>query len=331
METAVTGDTTPAAPGPERIVLETEAIRATLIPGKGFDVYEFIDVRTGVDVLFKTPWGWREPVGLPPLGSRKADWLARYPGGWQVLLPTAGDDTVDPSAPEGFHGEAAIVPWSLGEVTDTSAAASVDLLTAPLRLERTVSLEDGTMIIAETVINLSPVPQSFHWVHHPAFGEPFLGPSTTFDIPADGLVTEPGRGAIVPDSRHAWPLATSGNGSVVDLSRLPARDDPRDVFGTLVDFREGRYTIANAALDLAVEVRWELDVFPYAWFWQELESTEGYPWFRRAYVTAVEPSSLIPGTGEVGGHARGRLLTLDGHAQRTTVLTMSMLRAGEQR
>jgi hypothetical protein len=130
----------------------------------------------------------------------------------------------------------------------------------------------------------------------------------------------------VADSRHPWPLATDGTGAIVDLAQLPARDEPREVFGTLVDFREGRYTMTNLQLGLAVEVRWDLATFPYAWFWQELEGTEGYPWFRRAYVTAVEPSTHIPGTGDIGGHRRGTPLSLDGHQQRETVLSMSMHR-----
>lgn len=310
---------------PDRLVLRTESAEVALLPQKGFDVLGFLDRATGVDVLFKTPWGWRDPATVPPLGDRRADWLARYPGGWQVLLPTAGEDTIAGDSPEGFHGEAAIVPWLLGEVSDAHATARVELLSAPLRVERDVRLEGSTLTITEVVTNLSPLTQRFHWVHHPAFGEPFLGPGTTVDVPAGGIVTQPGPGLLAPDSRHDWPLASTSEGALVDLARVPGRDEPRAVFGTLVDLREGRYTITNPLLGLAVEVRWDLDVFPHAWFWQELEHTDGYPWFRRAYVTAIEPASLISGAGQVGGHERGRLVSLGGREARRTVLTMSLL------
>jgi hypothetical protein len=313
------------------VILETDSTWVSLLPSKGFDIHELVDRASGVDVLFKTPWGWREPSQLPPLGTRRADWLARYPGGWQVLIPTAGDDTIADGSPEGFHGEAAIVPWVLGEVTATSAAASVELVSAPLRLERTVTLEGATLTVVERVSNLSPVPQQFHWVHHPAFGEPFLGPAATLEVPAGGLVTQPGPGDLVADTRHEWPFATVVTGGVVDLAHLPTRDEPRAVFGTLVDLREGRYTLTSAGLGLAVDVRWDLATFPYAWFWQELTATQGYPWFRRAYVTAVEPASHIPGTGAVGGHQRGNVLTVDGNGERSTVLTMSLRRTAHER
>lgn len=309
---------------PDRLVLRTERAEVALLPGKGFDIHSFLDRASGVDVLFKTPWGWRDPATVPPLGDRKADWLARYPGGWQVLLPTAGEDTVAAGSPEGFHGEAAIVPWRLVEQTSTRARAGVELLSAPLRIEREVELEDGTLTVTETVTNLSPVTQSFHWVHHPAFGEPFLGPGAILDVPAGGIVTQPGPGLLAADSLHPWPQARTHTGSLVDLSVVPERDQPRAVFGTIVDFREGRYTITNPGLGLAVEVRWDLETCPYAWFWQELESTAEYPWFRRAYVTAVEPASVISGSGQVDGHPRGRLLHLAGHDQRRTVLSMSV-------
>lgn len=313
---------------PHTIALESERVRVTLLPEKGFDIYELIDRSSGVDVLFKTPWGWRDPASLPPLGTRKVDWLARYPGGWQVLLPTSGDDRVAEDSPEGFHGEAAIMPWTLGAVTATTATASLELLTAPLRIERSVALHEATLTVEETVTNLSPVPQHVHWVHHPAFGAPFLGPQTFFDIPADGLVTGSGHDGIDAGRLHAWPLMSDGSGALVDLSRMPARDEPREVFGTLVGFREGRYSITNPELALSVEVTWDLDLFPYAWFWQELEATPGYPWFKRAYVTAVEPASLIPGNGETGGHARGRLVTIEGDSARSTTLTMSVRSGG---
>lgn len=320
----MTGIPTDQPEAPACVALESESVRVTLLPDKGFDIYELIDRASGTDVLFKTPWGWREPTSLPALGSRMADWLARYAGGWQVLLPTSGGDRVAEGSPEGFHGEAAIMPWTLRSLSSSSATATLDLLTAPLRIERTVTLVGTMLTVEETVTNLSPVPQRVHWVHHPAFGEPFLSPATVFDIPAESIVTEPGRGDIVAGSLHPWPLASDGDGGIVDLSRMPGRTEPREIFGTLVGFREGRYAITNPDLGLRVEVTWDLDLFPYAWFWQELEATEEYPWFRRAYVTAVEPASLIPGTGETAGWTRGRLVTIEGHSARSTTVTMSL-------
>ena len=42
---------------------------------------------------------------------------------------------------------------------------------------------------------------------------------------------------------------------------------------------------------------WPTAVFPFAWFWQEMHATPGFPWYRGAYVMAIEPFSSIPGQG----------------------------------
>ena len=39
------------------IELENDRLRVTLLPEKGCDILELIDRSTGIDVLFKAPWG----------------------------------------------------------------------------------------------------------------------------------------------------------------------------------------------------------------------------------------------------------------------------------
>jgi hypothetical protein len=77
------------------------------------------------------------------------------------------------------------------------------------------------------------------------------------------------------------------------------------VLGYLSDFEDGSYSVVNARLGLAVEIRWPLDVFPTAWFWQELHASPGYPWYRRAYTTALEPNTTAPAHGIVNARAKG--------------------------
>ena len=58
-------------------------------------------------------------------------------------------------------------------------------------------------------------------------------------------------------------------------------------------------TRPNDALDLACTLSWDLDVFPYAWLWQELGATAGPPWFGRAYTIAIEPATSFPASPAV--------------------------------
>jgi len=43
--------------GWQSLALESDDLRVTVLPEKGADIYEFVDLATGTDVLFKGPWG----------------------------------------------------------------------------------------------------------------------------------------------------------------------------------------------------------------------------------------------------------------------------------
>jgi hypothetical protein len=47
------------------LTLSNGCIEVTVLPDKGCEIYEFRDRSTGVDVLFKAPWGL-QPQGAPP-------------------------------------------------------------------------------------------------------------------------------------------------------------------------------------------------------------------------------------------------------------------------
>ena len=100
-------------------------------------------------------------------------------------------------------------------------------------------------------------------------------------------------------------MAKTGAGQDVDLRRIPGPDEPRAVLAYLLDFESGYFAITNPKLRLGVGVRWPLEVFDKAWLWEEIHSGAAWPWFRRAYVVAVEPASTVPGQGMVNARAKG--------------------------
>jgi hypothetical protein len=65
----------------------------------------------------------------------------------------------------------------------------------------------------------------------------------------------------------------------------------------LGDFAEGWYAVTNPDLGFGVAVVWPADVLPYAWLWEELHASSGYPWYSEAYTLALEPASSVPGQG----------------------------------
>jgi hypothetical protein len=266
-----------------RLALANEHVEVTIDLDRGADFVALVDRRTGVDVMFRTPWAERAEAvarrgSLLWHGTSMGTWLESYAGGWQLLCPNAGDENERAGVTQGFHGEAALVPWTLVDADAQTARLRTELHTVPLTIERVLSLSGPVVAVDDRVHNNASVTVELDYQQHPAFGSPLLAP---------GAVIETGAQTFVADAdgaAHPWPCDPA-------LDRLPPAGEPRALLGWLTDFTEPWAAIRNEELDLGVALRWNADVMPYAWLWQELHGTDGYPWYRRAYATAIEPSS----------------------------------------
>lgn len=289
------------------LTLRNDDIQVTILPDKGADIYALVDRRTGVDVLFKSPWGARAPGPWLRAASSMERWVEAYPGGWQVLLPNGGDECVERGVTWGYHGEAALVPWEVIKAGETAATLETRLFSVPLRVHREFSLSGAVLRLTETVTNESAVELEVMWSHHPAFGAPFLEDGCLLTAGCASVLADdeaPGT-LLAPGSRHDWPDATTAAGDPLDLRRIPGPGEPRALLAYLGDFTSGYFAITNPRLHLGVGLRWPLDTFDKAWLWQEVMSGEGWPWYQRAYAVAVEPAGTIPGHGMSGARARG--------------------------
>jgi Domain of unknown function (DUF4432) len=308
---------------PDLVVLNNDYLRATLLPGKGADIYSLVHNPTGTDFLFKTPWGLRPGSYWQGRSTSAERWLAAYPGGWQVLLPNGGDECHVGGTNWGFHGEAAMVPWQLTSASPTWAVLETRLASAPLALYRDVRLDGPVLRLQERVTNTSSKPVEFMWSHHPAFGPPFLSAACRVYMrcrEVTGDTDSPGT-VLAAGTTHNWPLGRDADGAVVDLSEVPGPAEVREVFAYLSGFEEPYYAITNHELGIGVGLRWPLDVFDQAWLWQEVHCTPGWPWFGEAYVMAIEPATTIPGHGLTRAQEAGhRGLTLAPGASREAVL-----------
>lgn len=322
-----TDDTRSGRRGPwKALELANDEIAVTLLPEKGCDVIELIDRRTGLDVLFKTPWAYgRRPVYVP---SSLEAWIEMYPGGWQLLLPNGGDATVENGVEWGFHGEAGLIAWQVDQADAVSAVCSTSLMTAPLEVSRQIRLDGAVLQIEERVRNLGGDAIDVMWGHHPAFGAPFLEPGCRIETSARTFTADdraPGAG-LAPGVSSAWPHATLADGGSVDLSVIPPSAEQRAVLGYLGDFERGAYRIVNPGRGLAVELRWPLDLFPTAWFWQEMHASSGYPWYRRTYTAAIEPNTTVPAQGITTAREKGgTTLLLEPNASRTATLEAEII------
>ena len=286
--------------------LSSQLAEVTVVPEKGADMLSFVDRRSGVDVLFKTPWGMRTPGPWARRGTSQERWMEAYAGGWQLLLPNGGDECVERGATWGFHGEAALVPWEVVSATKAAAVLETTLFLSPCVSVAVFRSRGGSCgSKRQSATSRQKTSRSCGRTTRRS-GRPSWRVAVNFCRLHE-------RARRRPRSRHAarswepsrWPYVTTVTGERVDLREVPPPGQPRSVLAYLGGFTSGFFAVTNPRLRLGFGLRWPLEMFDKAWLWQEVHSSSGWPWFRRAYVLAVEPASTIPAQGMAVARAKG--------------------------
>jgi hypothetical protein len=288
------------------IQLENEYLSATILVDKGADIYRLEYKPQGIDVLWKSPWGLASPKGYSSNFRSMDNWLELYEGGWQVIFPNGGEACDYKGVELNFHGEASLVAWNYKIIEAGGDRVEVRLSTrlrrSPFRLERTLLLEAASPIltIREKITNESGETLEAMWGHHPAYGAPFLGSDCRLDIGAAYLRADDRNDTfpnpLTPGERYRWSLGER-EGRSTDLSLVPGEQTPRHLLAYFDEFDSGWYALTNTKLGFGIGLVWDSKVFPYAWFWQEMHASSGFPWYKEAYVMAVEPFSSYPSQG----------------------------------
>lgn len=306
------------------IELGNHHISAIIDPKRGSDILSLVDRRSGIDVLFKTPWRARADAirnGQPRVFSDpRAGWLEQYRGGWQTLSPIGGDPRLVHLAPVAFHGEASVAAWSVEAVTKNSAILSLEMFSVPVRIDRTITVTGSTISVVDTLTNLSSTALEIDYAHHPAFGGAFLEGNCRIETGARRFTSDESTTSVEkPGSEYLWPMAVSSAGEPMDLRHVPTVGSERELFGWLHDFSEHWASITNLDLGLAADVNWDGTHLPYAWFWQELNASDEFPWFKRARVLAIEPSSM-----QSGGSSRRSVFQLGPHGHSIVSISITL-------
>lgn len=320
------------------VLIENDHLKVVVLVGKGTDIYEFRSKQTGIDILYKTPWGLSNPhLFVQDSPDSNTQFMDFYHGGWQELFPNAGNSCTYRGAELGFHGEVCKLPWDYRITEETrnrvSVKCRVHTVRTPFVVEKTLSMisDTASLWIDETIRNKSSEPIDFMWGHHPAFGAPFLSEHCRLFAPCSVVETShalPARQVLKPDTEYnSFPLIETADGGNVDLSRTLGPSASFTNLTYLKGLSAGWYCFINETTRQGFAMRWDVNLFPYIWLWQEFGGTKNYPWWGQGYIVGIEPHSSVPGLGLSKAIERGTQLTLQPGATISTTIVASTFEA----
>jgi hypothetical protein len=313
------------------IVLENELLRISILPEKGSDIWEFAYKPLDLNFLSRTPQGLVDrQLQIHSTFSLTHNFMDFYEGAWQEVLPSGGAGCAYKGAEYGLHGELwnDVFEWAIerDEPEEVSLRLTCRLKKVPLVLEKRLTLRSGEPVlhIDEKITNDSPEAVDYMWGHPPAFGPPFLSRDCVVDVPAGKIAVH--SFPDDPDKRFAhggefkWPEMTSVSGRPVDGSLIPGPESRGSDELCLLDLREGWYALTNRKIEVGFALEWDLEMFPYVWFWQMFGGGSVYPWFGRMFSCAIEPWSSYPLFGLEKCIANGTAKKLGPHETVSTSL-----------
>jgi hypothetical protein len=313
------------------LTLRNGCLEVTVLPERGCEIYEFRDRSTGVDVLFKSPWGL-QPRGAPPReGSDGLEFLHNYGGGWQELLPSCNDACTYRGVELPFHGEVAVAPWDVSVAS--SGGETVELIgrvrckLTPFALERRMLLERGrpTLTLRERVDNGSGETYPLVWGHHCVVGAPFLEAGCRLHAPVRTITTLPeaweDTARLAPAQREPWPSALLAGGGRTDLREVPGPEagSHDDIF--LTDLEEGTVAVENPRLGRSFRLGFDHSLFRWLCTWQAYGGALALP-LAGSYALGIEP--WVSSGNLDQAVAAGEAFELAGGASLETTLTASI-------
>lgn len=281
------------------VVLESDELRAVVLPDKGAEIHRLVHRESDIDVLFKGPWGL-QPPGAPPLqGSGDDEFMWNYVGGWQELFPSVNEACTYRGRRIPFHGEVATLPWEWEILSrDGDGWAEVRFTTrcreTTFELERTLRVDDSKseLHIECMATNVGIEPAHLVWGQHCVLGAPLLEGGCELELPAGTIVTrpelwEPETAALLPGQREPWPLARLRDGGTTDLRKIPGpeRRSHDDIY--VGDLEATWLAVSNSRLGLSFRLEWEPAELAWVILWQVYGGADAPP-LTGSYALGVE-------------------------------------------
>lgn len=276
--------------------MENEWIQATILVGKGTDVWGLVYKPLNLDVLMKTTQGLAPLRGRDLRSNRLHHYAESYYGGWQDIIPNRA--LFRGGEVDGKHeGESAGLPWEYelirNDPQEILLRCKISLPYAPLDIEKVFQIRSGEpkLRIYEQVMNRHTGTVHFIWTHHPAFGAPFIDESIKIVLPADCKAFnvqnyENNRDEDLSAFLEEVTSVKLHDGSRKNLLEVPPPQlEGKGYYMPLTGLNQSIARIYNPRINLGVALSWDKSVFTSLRYW--FSSNENL------YTLALEPSSSI--------------------------------------
>ena len=308
--------------GLKTVILENELVRISVLADKGADIYSFVHKPTDTDFMWRTPWGVRDQrLSVPPTGDPSSVWLDYYEGGWQTVVPHGGYSDNAYGAEFGIHGDVSLIPWDTEVIADTpekvSVCFSAKSVRMPINVSKTLSLVSGspTLQIEESVTNEGEENLDIVWLEHIAIGPPFLSDKTRLFVPESRVLSHPEsidpNSKLEPNYEGDWPNVNAKNGSILDFTRIPPKEDRSLDMAYMTGMSKGWYALLNEETNIGWAVSYPVETFKYLWYWRNFGGGYGYPWYGRCYNAGLEPCTSFGNGGIKQAQENGTALNID--------------------
>jgi hypothetical protein len=299
--------------------LASEGVAVRIDPRHGGEVLDLIDLRSGRQLLGRPPFGSDEPV---PGELDETTWTRSYRGGWQLLVPNAGNACVVDGVAHGFHGRASTDAWTVED--HDPGSATLCWRGHDLEVKRQFTLSGDAVTVGSEVIASRDT--ELVWVEHISLGLELLDPALELELP-DCLayeVSEQTGPTAPPKEAAAWPEVRLLDGTLERADRALLRS-PRSRMMIVAGLAEGRISLRNRDRGQGVQISWDLEWLPHAWIWHEIRTTRDM-WRGMAEMLAVEPASIPHTLGLETARRAHQAHRLAAGERRHTEITLRPLR-----
>ena len=303
------------------LILQNEYLSVEICPTQGADIRKVARAGRSENLLLETKWEGSEANYCTCESNDEDHFLSHYAGGWQLMIPNAGFPSVSKYGAVGYHGEAWSNSWCIIRQDDDQLVMETTLKSAPIKIQRIVSLNFQTLEVTDIVTNISDTETALIWGHHPAFSNLLIDSSTEVQIYA----------SVIGIKNISHIETTNNSPRILDQHSeyFVLKDfmkSPQSFLGFASEFKNGLASIMNKNNQLCVNLSWDSTIFPHAWVWIENKNILEKPWEKNIVTLAIEPCTSKNNMGiEESMRESNNVLILEGNTSKSATICLEVL------